>query len=94
MRGRKEHGTPYWEPMARDEEKGNQKAWWKWITRRSKQRSKWWDLIAQSVGLYFPVRKTIIVAYVFFVVGVAVCEFALVGLNLMRTLKCDMTLLM
>ena len=96
LRGRKKHGTPYWEPRYQDadEEKGKQKSYWKWMTKRSKERSSWWDLIAQSVGLYFPARKTIIVVYVVLVVGVAICEFTLVGLNLMRTLNCDMTLLM
>ena len=96
LRGRKEHGTPYWEPKDQDGDKemGKKKSWWKWMTKRSKERSMWWDLIAQSVGLYFPVRKTIIIAYVIFIVGVAVCEFTFVGMNLTRTLNCDMTLLM
>jgi hypothetical protein len=63
------------------------------MTKRSINRSSWWDLIAQSVGLYFPVRRSIIVAYVFFIVGVSVTAFVFVGANLMRTLDCDMTLL-
>lgn len=96
LRGRKKHGTPYWEPEDQDgdEEKGKQRPWWKWITKRNKERSTWWDICAQSVGLYFPVRKVIIVAYIIFIVGVAVCEFTFVGMNLVRTLNCDMNLLM
>ena len=64
------------------------------MTGRIKDRSTWWDLIAQSLGIYFPVRKTIISIYVFVIVGVATTEFILVGFNLMRTLNCEMDLLM
>jgi hypothetical protein len=95
MKGRKEYGTSYWKASAhmhRDDEK--RRTWWRWMTGRIKDRSRWWDLIAQSLGIYFPVRKTIISIYVFVIVGVATTEFILVGFNLMRTLNCKMDLLM
>ena len=64
------------------------------MTGNIKGRSKWWSLIGQSAGLYFPVRKSIIVVYVICIVGIATCEFVFVGFNLMRTLNCDMALVM
>jgi hypothetical protein len=95
LRGRKEHGADYWEPRSRevDPEMGTQKHWWSWITKHDEQRSPWWDMAAQSVGLYFPVRKTIIFAYVFLIVGVVMCEFVFVGINLRRSLECNMSVL-
>jgi hypothetical protein len=95
MKGRKEYGTSYWKASAQlhhDDEK--RRTWWRWMTGRIKDRSRWWDLIAKSLGIYFPVRKTIISIYVFVIVGVATTEFILVGFNLMRTLNCEMDLLM
>lgn len=95
LKDRKEHGTHYWQPKSRDTdpEKGAHKVWRSWMTKRDKKRSDWWDLIAQSVGLYFPVRRIIIFAYVLFIAGVAMCEFVFVGINLRKTLECDMSLL-
>lgn len=95
LRGRKEHGADYWEPKSRDvdPEMGTPKHWWSWITKQDEKRSPWWDIVAQSVGLYFPVRKTVIFAYVFLVVGVVMCEFVFVGINLRRSLECNMSVL-
>ena len=90
LRGRKEHGTFYSEPGTAPNtrsEKERKKIDQKW--RKIKDRSMWWTTVAQSVGLYFPVRRTVIVGYVIFVIGVAVCEFVFVGINLQRTLSCQ-----
>lgn len=95
LRGRKEHGAHYWEPRSRDvdPEMGTQKHWWSWIMKHDEQRSPWWDIVAQTVGLYFPVRKIVIFAYVFLIVGVGMCEFVFVGINLRRSLECNMSVL-
>ena len=94
MKGRKEYGTSYWKASSQLRHEEENHRWWRWMTGRIKDRSTWWDLIAQSLGIYFPVRKTIISVYVFVIVGVATTEFILVGFNLMRTLNCEMDLLM
>lgn len=94
LKGRREYGTSYWEPSHEHQEVAKSNSLVRWMTGQVKPRSKWWDLAAQSLGLYFPVRKTIIVLYVTVVAGIATCEFVLVGFNLMRTLNCNMALLM
>lgn len=94
LKGRKEGGTFYWgagrSSTARSE-KEKKKVDEKW--RKIRERSMWWTTVAQSVGLYFPVRRTVIVAYAAFVVAVAVCEFIFVGINLTRTLSCQGSLI-
>jgi len=94
LKGRREHGSTYWEPSTDHHQDEKPRVWWRWMTGRIKKRSRWWDVVAQSMGLYFPVRKTIIAIFVFLLVGIATCEFVLVGFNLMRTLNCNMDLLM
>lgn len=94
LTGRERDGTFYSEPNARvntRSEREQQRLQAKWT--KIKRRSSWWDTIAQSVGLYFPARRSIIVAYATFVVGVAVCEFTFVGINLQRTLSCQGSLI-
>jgi len=61
----------------------------RWWSRKMRHRSVWWNTIAQSVGLYFPASRTVIIAYTSVVVGVALCEFVFVGINLQRTLMCQ-----
>ena len=61
----------------------------RWWSRKMRHRSMWWSTIAQSVGLYFPTSRTVIIAYTSVVVAVAVCEFVFVGINLQRTLMCQ-----
>jgi hypothetical protein len=61
----------------------------RWWSRNMRQRSMWWTTIAQSVGLYFPARRSVIIVYTSVVVGVAVCEFVFVGINLQRTMMCQ-----
>ena len=63
----------------------------KW--NRLEQRSVWWETVALGVGLYFPAEKIVIAAYAMFVIGVAVCEFTFVGINLHRTLSCQGSLI-
>ena len=89
LRGRREHGTFYWEPTAAQirSEKQKQKIGERW--NKIKMRSMWWNTVAQSIGLYFPARRGVIVAYAIFIIGVAICEFAFVGINLQRTLNCQ-----
>ena len=94
LTGRERDGTFYSEPNARvptRSERQQQRLQERWD--KIKRRSWWWDTIAQSVGLYFPARRSIIVAYALFVVGVAVCEFTFVGINLQRTLSCQGSLI-
>ena len=80
MRGRREHGADYWEAEIPGENDRRQP--------RRKERHLWWDTIAQSIGIYFPIHKGVVMAYVIFIMGVAVCEFAFVGINLIRTYGC------
>jgi hypothetical protein len=104
FQGRKEHGTFYYpepEPGAvREARRGRGRehrlsksrtmpvGW----TRRT--RVLWWmSVIGESVGIYFPTRPQIILAYVFLVLGVGACEFAFVGINLHRTLSCQSPLI-
>ena len=90
LRGRKEHGTFYWEPGTAPNtrsEKERKKIDEKWS--KIKRRSMWWTTVAQSVGLYFPARRIVIIGYVIFVIGVGVCEFVFVGINLQRTFSCQ-----
>lgn len=95
LKGRREHGTSYWEPAVEVHHVDTTPhILVRWLTGHVKKRSKWWDVVARSLGLAFPVRKTVISVFVFLVVGIATVEFVLVGFNLMRTLNCDMALLM
>lgn len=94
LKSRKQYGTSYWEtpatsPPAAPEgvKRAATTAWW--IEPKLKERNRWWTTIAQSVGLYFPVRRGIIIAYVIFVIGVSASEFVFVGINLRRTLNCQ-----
>jgi len=80
MRGRREHGADYWEAEIPGENDRRQP--------RRKERHLWWDTIAQSIGIYFPIHKGVVMAYVIFIMGVAVCEFVFVGINLIRTYGC------
>jgi len=94
LMGRMRDGTFYSEPNARvntRSEREQQRIQEKW--NKLKRRSPWWDTIAQSVGLYFHARRSVIVAYTMFVVGVAICEFTFVGINLQRTLSCQGSLI-
>jgi len=60
-----------------------------WTAPKTRTKAMWWtSMIAMSVGIYFPTRKSIIVGYVIVILGVSICEFVLVGVNLQRTLKC------
>ena len=60
-----------------------------WWSRQMRHRSMWWTTVAQSIGLYFPVSRSVIILYASVVVGVALCEFVFVGINLRRTLTCQ-----
>ena len=97
MKSRKQYGTFYWEtpadspPVMPESGRRNGKMWM--VEPKLKERNMWWTTIAQSVGLYFPARRGIIIAYVLFVIGVSVCEFVFVGINLQRTLNCEPTLI-
>jgi hypothetical protein len=65
-----------------------------WTAPRTRTKTMWWtSMVAMSVGIYFPTRKSIIVGYVILILGVSICEFVLVGINLQRTLECEGPLL-
>lgn len=93
LRGRKEHGTFYCHPHGHhkhdDRHEAKKVKSELWASRFATRRSMWWITIAQSVGIYFPVRRSVIVVYVSVIIGVAVCEFVFVGINLQRTLSCQ-----
>ena len=93
LRGRREHGTFYWSPSGhhhhRNKPDTKKVKTESWATRLARRRSMWWSIIAQSVGVYFPVRRSVIIAYVTVIIGVAMCEFVFVGINLQRTLACQ-----
>ena len=94
LKSRKEYGTFYWDtpvspPVAQEGGRRKRSAAMWWVEPKLKERNMWWTTVAQSVGLYFPARRGIIVAYVIFVIGVSVSEFVFVGINLQRTLNCE-----
>ena len=93
LKSRKQYGTFYWDtPAAASpnvEEGGRRAATAWWIEPKLKEWNRWWTTIAHSVGLYFPARRGIIIAYVIFVIGVSSSEFVFVGINLRRTLDCQ-----
>jgi len=94
LKSRKQYGTFYWDtpaaspPMAQEGGRRSRGAAMWWVEPKLKERNKWWTTVAQSVGLYFPARRGIILAYIIFVIGVSVSEFVFVGINLQRTLNC------
>ena len=97
VKSRKQYGTFYMDTPAASspvaQEAGRRSATMWMLEPKLKERNIWWTTIAQSVGLYFPVRRGIIIAYVIFVIGVSASEFVFVGINLRRTLSCEPTLI-
>lgn len=101
FRGREEHGTFYNpQPSAKQLKQQRKRAkartmpvgWTAPTSTRTK--TMWWtSMVAMSVGIYFPTRKSIIVGYVILILGTSICEFVLVGINLQRTLDCEGPLL-
>jgi hypothetical protein len=101
FRGRKEHGT-FHNPEPSEKQLKQQRKREKARTMpvgwtapaNTRTKAMWWtSMIAMSVGIYFPTRKTIIVGYVILILGTSICEFVLVGINLQRTLECKEPLL-
>jgi hypothetical protein len=98
FQGRKTHGTFYYpDPelggptrRTRKDQKRLSKSRTMPVGWTRRTRALWWmSVIGESVGIYFPMKPGIILGYVLLVLGVGVCEFALVGINLVRTLNCE-----
>jgi hypothetical protein len=94
LRARKDLGTFYWPPgtvNAPPAQRATQREWTLPISWSTKEQKKtWWvTLIAQGVGIYFPTRRLIVIGYAFLIVGIMICEFTFVGINLNRTLSCS-----
>ena len=92
FRARKDLGTFYWPPgtvNAPAPPKKAQRDWTLPISWSTKEKKTWWvTLVAQGVGIYFPTRRFIVLAYASIIIGVMICEFTFVGINLNRTLSC------
>jgi hypothetical protein len=80
FRSRKEFGTFYSEAGLSSARPQNR-------TRGKRDQLK--IILAQSVGIYFPTGRTVVVGYTLLILGVSITEFILVGMNLQRTLNCQ-----
>jgi hypothetical protein len=79
FKSRREYGTFYSEGKAR-----RRKTW------EERKRDAWWrTVVAQSVGIYFPTSRWVVLGYAMIIIGVSVSEFVFVGINLQRTLSCQ-----
>jgi len=80
LKSRKQYGTFYSEGKVSIRSRRNH--------RYDTQRA-WWKMIGESVGIYFPTGRRVVIGYAFLVLGVSICEFTFVGINLQRTLSCE-----